>query len=329
MQLFLGLLCSVLGKKVIAVMGATGQQGGALVDAILADGTFQCRAITRSASSEKAQALLTRGCEVVEADANKPATLTKAFEGAEGAFLLTNYWECQDKEYKQATDAADAAISAGVKHIVWSTLESVLGADQTRDVIPKIGNTKVPHFDEKDKATRYMKSKLYPVTYLFTTFFMENFYSFGMLSRVDDSHYEIVLPTTHENVKLAMVSTRDIGLMALSAFKDPANSINQDIKVLGDFLTPKEIGAKLEKAAGVKVAVKQPQPLEFAKYGFPGAEDLGHMFLFYSEYEDIYATYHHVEGYENFDNFLKRNNKALKDYVANQNKGASEKKQDL
>jgi len=330
LKLVLTLLCSAVGKKVIAVMGATGMQGGGVVDAILADGTFSCRAITRSASSEKARALKDRGCEVVEGDADKPDTLKKAFKGAEGAFLLTNYWEHHDfdREYHQAVGAADAANAAGVKHIVWSTLEDVSAHDSFRNVIPKIGDVKLPHFEAKAKATHYMKSKMYPVTYLYTTFYMENFHFFQMLQRVDDTHYEVVLPTSRPDSKIAMVSMHDLGLMALSAFKDPANFINQDLKVLSDFITPKEIGAQLEQATGVKVAVKQPAPLEFAQYGFPGAQDLGHMFLYFSEYEDVWSTYSRVPKYQSFETFTHENAQVLKDYISNLNKSAKNKPQD-
>jgi len=319
-------------KKVIAVIGATGMQGGGVVDAILADGTFACRAITRSASSEKARALARRGCEVVEGDADQPETLKQAFRGAYGVFLVTNILEHHDlgRECRQATQAAEAAIDAGVKHIVWSTLEGVNDLDKFRNVIPKIGAVKVPHFDGKALATRYMKSKLLPVTYLHTCFYMENFYFFGMLRRTSDAQYEIMLPTTRD-AKIPMVSTRDIGLAALSAFKDPANYINQDLKVISDHITPKEIGAQLEKVTGVAVAVKELHPLEMAKFGFPGAADMANMFLFYSEYQDLFSTYTRVQDFENFDTFTRRQAEVLKAYVVAKNKdeeGKTEGKRD-
>jgi len=332
LNLFLLLLCSAAGKKVIAVMGATGMQGGGVVDALLSDGTFACRAITRSVSSEKARALAERGCEVVEGDMDKPDSLKLAFEGAEGAFLVTNYWETQDteKEYRQAIGAAEAAHAAGVKHIVWSTLEPADEHDSVRNVMQKIGDYKLPQFASKAKANHYMKSKMLPVTYLFTCFYMDNFYLSGLLKRVDDSHYEIVMPTTHEDTKFSLVSLRDLGLMALSAFKDPTNTINQDVKVMSDFLTPREIGAQLEKATGIKVAVKQPKPLEFAQFGFPGAPELGNMFQYDSEYEDVWSTYSRVQNYDNFESFLERNAQVLKDYITKlNNKAAAEKKRDL
>jgi uncharacterized protein YbjT (DUF2867 family) len=309
------------GKKLIAVMGATGMQGGALVDAILADGTFACRAITRNPSSEKALSLAARGCEVVEGDADKPDTLERAFQGADGAFLLTNFWEHKDfeREYRQATGAADAAVEAGVKHIVWSTLESVVQHDSFRNAIPKIGDVKVPHFDAKARATHYMKSKLYPVTYFHTSFYMENFYFFGMMSRVDDSQYEVVLPTTRNNAKIPMLSMHDLGIGALSAFKDPANYINQDFKVVSDMRTPTEIGAQLEKVCGVKVAVKEPTPLEYAQYG---SQDLANMFLYFSEYQDVWATYSRVHNYDTFESCLQREAKVFKDYISKSNAGA-------
>jgi len=325
--LLLTLLSVVAAKKqIIAIMGAGGQQGGALVDAILEDDTFKCRALTRNPESEKAKALAGRGCEVVEADLEKPDTLKQAFKGAHGVFIITNFLEIHDgeKEYQQAKVAADVASGAGVKHIVWSTLEATQEHDTFLNVIPAIGNFKVPHFDGKSKATHYMKSKLYPVTYLYTAFYMDNFHVYHMLSRKDDSNYEIVLPTL-KGTKIPMVSVRDIGLAALDAFKNSAETINQDVKVIGDLLSPKEIAAKLEKASGVTVTAKEPTPEEFAQFGFPSARDLGNMFLYFSEYQDVWKTYHPVKKHENFEAFCKRNAKVLQGYVSKANAGVGTK----
>ena len=114
-------------KKIIAVVGATGAQGGGVVRAIQADksGEFVARAITRNPNSEKAQALRAAGVEVVAGDADKPETLGKAFAGAYGAFLLTNFWEhfSPERELTQARNMAQAAKAAGLQHVIWSTLE--------------------------------------------------------------------------------------------------------------------------------------------------------------------------------------------------------------
>ena len=114
-------------KKIIAVVGSTGQQGGGLCHAILDDpaGGFACRAITRDPSKEKAQALAAKGAEVVRADLDDVESLKQAFAGAYGVYAVTNFWEhfSAEKEKAQAKNIADAARSAGVKHIIWSTLE--------------------------------------------------------------------------------------------------------------------------------------------------------------------------------------------------------------
>src|SRR5260370_37356128 len=107
-------------KKLIAVIGATGQQGGAVVRALQASSQFKVRALSRNPDKHRELA-----DEVVRADLNRPETLRSAFEGAYGVFLVTNFWEKGTDEPKQATAAVRAARDGGVKHCVWSTLPNV------------------------------------------------------------------------------------------------------------------------------------------------------------------------------------------------------------
>ena len=104
-------------EKLIAVIGATGHQGGAVVRALQAGGQFKVRAFTRNPDKHRDLA-----DEVVEADLDRPETLKAAFKGAYGVFLVTNFWEPGSDELKQATAAIRAAKAAGVKHFIWSTL---------------------------------------------------------------------------------------------------------------------------------------------------------------------------------------------------------------
>src|SRR5437667_12124866 len=104
-------------KKLIAVFGATGHQGGGVVRALQARGQFKVRTLARNPDKHRELAE-----EVVEADLNQPETLKAAFEGAHGVFLVTNFREKGTDELKQATAAIRAAKHAGVKHFVWSTL---------------------------------------------------------------------------------------------------------------------------------------------------------------------------------------------------------------
>ncbi|HTL03837.1 MAG TPA: NmrA family NAD(P)-binding protein, partial [Vicinamibacterales bacterium] len=114
-------------KKVIAVVGSTGAQGGGLARAILDDpnGGFACRAITRDPNKAQAQALAAKGAEVVKADMDDVDSVKKAFAGAYGAYCVTNFWEhlSGEKEKAQARNLAEAAKAAGLKHVIWSTLE--------------------------------------------------------------------------------------------------------------------------------------------------------------------------------------------------------------
>src|SRR4030095_6354916 len=113
--------------KIIAVVGATGVQGGGLARAILADpsGGFSVRAITRDPNKDSAKALASQGAEVVSANLDDVESLKKAFAGAHGVYGVTNFWEhfSGEKEKAQAKNIADAAKAAGRKHVVWSTLE--------------------------------------------------------------------------------------------------------------------------------------------------------------------------------------------------------------
>src|SRR5215212_1991517 len=156
-------------SKVIAVVGATGAQGGGLARAILADppGGFACRAITRDPNKDAARALAAKGAEVVQADLDDVESLKKAFGGAYGAFCVTNFWEhfSAEKEKTQARNLADAAKASGVQHAIWSTLEdtrALMAPGDTR--MPMLQEKyRVPHFDAKAEADAYFKDV--PATY--------------------------------------------------------------------------------------------------------------------------------------------------------------------
>ncbi|MBP1599396.1 MAG: NmrA/HSCARG family protein, partial [Acidobacteria bacterium] len=100
-------------KKIIAVAGGTGAQGGGLVRAVLSDpsGGFAVRALTRNPNSEKAKELAGLGAEVVEANVENPESLKQAFKGAYGAYCVTFFWEhfSPEREFNQASNMAHAA----------------------------------------------------------------------------------------------------------------------------------------------------------------------------------------------------------------------------
>ncbi len=186
-------------KKIIAVLGSTGSQGGGLVRAILADsaGGFAARAVTRDTTKDKAKALASAGAEVVKADLDDVESLKKAFAGAHGVYAVTNFWEhfSGEKEKAQAKNIADAAKAAGVKHVIWSTLEDIrkfMKADDKR--MPMLQEKyRVPHFDAKAEANASFSGL--PATFLVTSFYWDNLYMFGLAPKKGaDGQYEWTFP---------------------------------------------------------------------------------------------------------------------------------------
>jgi uncharacterized protein YbjT (DUF2867 family) len=281
---------SGIAKKVIAVVGATGAQGGGLVRAILNDknGPFTARAITRNANSDKAKALADAGAEVVTADLDDVKSLKQAFEGAHGAFCVTNFWEHfkPEKEISQARNMAQAAKDAHVKHVIWSTLED------TRESIPLsddrmptlMGKYKVPHFDGKGEANAVFTQLGVPTTFLVTSFYWENFIHFGMGPKKGaDGKLAITLPLGAK--KLAGIAAEDIGKTAYAIFDDGDELIGKTVGIAGGHLTGQQMAKSLSKALGQTVNYNAVTPAAYRAFGFPGADDLANMFQFNSDFE--------------------------------------------
>src|ERR1700716_14331 len=281
---------SGIAKKIIAVVGATGAQGGGLVRAILNDktGSFTARAITRKVDSDKAKALADAGAEVVAADLDDVKSLKQAFEGAHGAFCVTNFWEHfkAEKEVSQARNMAQAAKDAGVKHVIWSTLEDTRESiPLSDDRMPTLGGKyKVPHFDGKGEANAIFTQLGVPTTFLVTSFYWENFIHFGMGPKKGaDGKLAITLPMGTK--KLPSIAAEDIGKTAYAIFEDGDEMIGKTVGIAGGPLTGEQMAKSLSKALGQPVSYNAVTPAAFRAFGFPGAEDLGNMFQFNSEFE--------------------------------------------
>jgi uncharacterized protein YbjT (DUF2867 family) len=278
-------------KKIIAVVGATGAQGGGLARAILDDpnGSFALRALTRNPDSENASALARRGAEVVRADLDDPASLREAFRGAYGAFCVTNFWEhfSPQKEIDQAANMAEAARQEGLRHVVWSTLEDTRKwVPLEDDRMPTLQEKyKVPHFDAKAEADSEFTSRGVPTTFLLASFYWENFIYFGAgPQRGEDGVLAITMPMGDE--KLAGIASEDIGRCALGVFKRPDEYIGATVGVAGDKNTGSELAAALGAALGEEVRYNAPPADVYRSFGFPGADELGNMFQFYRDFSD-------------------------------------------
>jgi uncharacterized protein YbjT (DUF2867 family) len=302
-------------EKIIAVVGATGAQGGGLCDAILNDlkGGFKCRAITRDPGKDKAQALAARGAEVVAADLDDVESLKKAFKNAYGAYCVTNFWEhfSAEKEKQQAQNLATAAGAAGVKHVIWSTLEdtrALMSADDTR--MPMLqGKYRVPHFDAKAEADAYF-AKL-PTTFLITSFYWDNLYAFGLgPKKGEDGAYSWAFPMGDK--RLAGIAAADIGQVAYSIFKAGPAYIGKRVGIASEHLTIEQIGAQLSKALSVgPITYHAVSADAYRGFGFPGADEMGNMFQVYRDFEkevtgarDTAATRKLHPGLLTFEQFL-------------------------
>ncbi|HVZ89664.1 MAG TPA: NmrA/HSCARG family protein [Polyangia bacterium] len=288
-------------KKLIAVVGATGAQGGGLARAILADpdSTFGVRAITRQPGGDKAKALAQLGAEIVTASLDQPESVRAAFRGAHGAFCVTNFWEhaSVEREVAQGRALADAVKAEGVRHAIWSTLED------TRKLVPLSdprlptlqGKYKVPHFDGKGEIEAYFRSTGAPVTYLATSFYWENLIYFGMgPTRAPDGRLVLTVPMGDR--KLAGIAAEDIGGAAYGIFKLSPSAAGRSVGISGDQLTGAQMAAQLSAALGREITYA---PLSFDAYrklGFPGADDLGNMFQYYHDFEQPFCAARDVDA---------------------------------
>jgi uncharacterized protein YbjT (DUF2867 family) len=276
-------------KKIIAVVGATGAQGGGLVRAILndPDGGFIVRAITRDVNSDKAKELAKMGAEVVAADVDDEESLKKAFTGAYGAFCVTFFWNHFSPEREMATAAnmARAAKYAGVKHVIWSTLEDTRKfMDLSDDRMPTLmGKYKVPHFDAKGEADAVFTGLGLPVTLLQTSFYWDNFIYFSKPQKGPDGVLGITFPL--DDKKMPGIAAEDIGKCAYGIFKRGNEFIGKTVSIAGEHLTGKQMADTLTKILGQEIRYNNVPADVFRSFGFPGAEDLGNMYQFYRDFE--------------------------------------------
>jgi uncharacterized protein YbjT (DUF2867 family) len=259
---------SFSNKKLIAVIGATGQQGSGVVCALQASSQFKVRALTRSPERHRELA-----DEVVEADLNRPETVKAAFEEAHGVFLVTNFREKGTDERKQATAAVRAAKDAGVKHFVWSTMPNVEAISG--------GKFDVPHFTGKAKVDRIVKEAGFPHhTFVIAPWYYQNLVGVNAPQKQADGSVGWALPLDPDVRCLHMGDIRELGNIVAGAFAHPDEAGNGEyLPLVGDFLSFNEIIGALNEQ-GHKFSFKQV-PNEVFAASFPGAAELAEMFSYW------------------------------------------------
>jgi uncharacterized protein YbjT (DUF2867 family) len=251
--------------QTIAVAGATGAQGGAVVDALLEKGA-RVRALVRSTGSERARILADRGVELVQIDAKDPVSLSNALRGVGAFFFMTTPYGSQapdiDGEIQQGVDFADAAAAAQVPHVVFS---SVGGAER---------NSGVPHFESKRRVEEHLLARGLSVTIVRPVFFMDNFLSMAPTVKGDELVLRLPVP---DGIKLQTIAVRDIGVVVAAALLDPA-AVPATIEIAGDELTGTEIAATFGAQVGLP-ARYEALPVEV----LDGQDDLQKMFRWFAD----------------------------------------------
>lgn len=308
-------------KKTIVVFGATGAQGGGLARAILSDpnSEYSVRAVTRDPNSDKAKELSRLGAEVVAGDIDDVDSMKRALKGAYGAFFVTFFWAhfSAEKETAEAKNMAAAAKEAGLKHVIWSTLEDVRKSVPLDDSsMPTLqGKYKVPHFDGKGEADRFFTEAGLPVTFMLASYYWDNMIYFGMgPKRGADGKLAITFPMGDK--KMAGIASEDIGKCAYGIFKKGTALVGKRIGVAGDQVTCADMAKSLSKALGEEVVYNKITPEQYRGFGFPGADDLGNMFQFYHDFDNLCNTTRDVNYSRELNPELKSFDQWLADNVA-------------
>lgn len=276
------------GTKTIAVVGATGATAGGLARAILSDpdGGYACRAITRDPASAAARGLSDQGATVVRADLDDPDSLLSAFDGAYGAFCMTNFFTSfsAEQEARQAANQARAAAVAAVSHAIWST------AEDTRtwyplddDRMPTLhGSYKVPNWDGKGEGDHFFAAAGVPTTYLLTPFHWEAFvFGLGAPQPGPDGVRTLAMPLGE--ARLPGIAAEDIGRCAYSIFQDPARFIGETVGIASEHTTGHQLAAGLSDVFGEAVRYQHVPAEVFRELPFPGADLAANMFQFVAE----------------------------------------------
>ena len=287
--------------KIIAVMGASGAQGGGLARAILDDphGGFACRAITRQPESDRARALAERGAEVVRADLDDASSLVDAFQGAHGAYCMTNFFEhfSADEELEQAARLAGAVRAAGISHAVWSTQWDSRERYPTEDDrLPTLqGRYKLPHWDAKGEANRFFNESGVPTTFLHLPTFWDNFLTPGAPQRPQrgpDGVLAIMAPMG--DMRLPGIAAEDIGRCAYGIFKAGPEFAGKTVGVAAEHLSGAELAAGLSSALGEKVRFDHVPVAAVRVSMLPGADLVANMFQLIEENLDDYCAQYDV-----------------------------------
>ncbi|KAM3916758.1 nmrA-like family domain-containing protein 1 isoform 2-T2 [Leptodactylus fuscus] len=295
-------------KKVFVVFGATGAQGGSVAAALLEDGTYEVRAVTRDTSKRESVKLKEAGAEVVYGDLDEKKSLEAALAGAYGAFVVTNYWEHfnKEKEITQGKLIADLCKRLALQIVVYTGLENIKKMTG--------GKLDVAHFDGKGEVEEYFRKIGVPMTSVRIPSYFENFLTFFRPQKNKDGDgYSLVLPMG--DVPLDSLCVQDLGGVVVSLLKSPSQYTGKDIGLSAEKLTVAEYAAIMSRVLGKDIRDAKITPEEYEKLDFPGAGELANMFRFnlMRLQRDVALTFKLNPKAKRLEQWLKENKEAFKD----------------
>ncbi|KAH6715261.1 hypothetical protein BKA61DRAFT_722170 [Leptodontidium sp. MPI-SDFR-AT-0119] len=246
-------------SKLLTIFGATGQQGGSLINYVLKNSElselYRIRGITRDTSKPSAVVLRERGVEVVEADLDKPATLTAALAGSYAVFGVTNYWEraLKEVEVAQGKAIADASVVAGAELLIWSSLPSVTKISK--------GKAAFKHFDGKAEVEDYVRTLPIMSVFFMAGWYMQNHIGFMRPQPVGDGTYKLS-QTFAPTATLPMIDITDTGKFIAPILLDPTKYNGKNFTCATKFLTPLQLVEGWTKVTGKTVTYSMIDPEE-------------------------------------------------------------------
>ncbi len=300
-----------MAKQLIAVMGATGTQGGGVVEELLNRQRFAVRALTRNPNSDKAKALQDRGCEVVQSDFTKPETLEPAFNNAYGAFVVTNFWDpgTMGNETAQGTLAVKAAKAAGIQHLIWSTLPNC------REISD--GKYEVIHFTGKALVDPVVKTSRFPYyTFVEAPMYFQNLTGMMAPQPLEGGGTGWTLPMGPSSKSLHIGDPVEMGKLAARVFEHPDSLGAGQYLAQASELTSWQEMINTLNGQGHDFRFNQVPNAVFDAFPFPGAAELREMMNYFEDYtyfgpdadsrlelaRDLYS-----EGFTSFADWASRN----------------------
>lgn len=294
--------------KKILVTGATGAQGGSVVQHLLKrKNQYQIKCLTRNPDSDSAKQLKNQGVEVVKGDLSDKQSLIDAMKDCQYVFGVTNFWEHFETELKHGYNLIDAVAASPIEHFVLSTLPS---ADRLSG-----GTLSVPHFETKAKMEDYCRTKTrINYTFVHPAFYFENFLYFLPPQKKEDNTFEFGFP--QGNTPLAGIAIEDLGGIVCPIFDNTKAYVGKIVGAVSEDLTGKQYADKMSEVLGVNVNYIDIPRDVFASLGFPGAEDLANMFEMNKLYilnrrEDIKFSHDVYPEIKSFSQWLSENKDKL------------------